>query len=234
MKRAKILILFICLIFLCKNANAFTFNLDADTPRLKALSDEVAGGYKTFDEKVCALREYLHRPPKKTDIKPNGERITPQDIYKMNIIEWLDSGYGAWCDQLSYAFMVLAHYQHITTRMVWLYDEKDAPSCHTIAEAYDGKRWVIIDPLYNLGLLNHEGKMAARVDIKKDMGILRKSESVKELAKENQNWNNDKWLQIYTNPVIIKVTYKANDDEQDSGFVAKIKNYFQNFLQLRK
>ncbi len=99
--------------------------------------------------------------------------------------------------------MHLAQKQGITTRMVWLYRQhpkNDDDSCHTIAEARDGARWVIVDPLLNLELKNKDGKMASRDDVTDDPDIIRRLPNFKELEHEAPcRFENEGWIEIYTN-----------------------------------
>ncbi len=173
-----------------------------DELAIKNRSDQVVRGCNSFEDKVRALRQYVHDkmklPP--SGKKPNGTTLMPEDIYPLNTIERLDSRLGGWCDQQAQVFMRLAQKQGITTRMVWLYrkNHKDNnDSCHTIAEAYDGHRWVIVDPMFNLELQSKDGKMASRDDVMNDPDIMRRILNIQELEKDNR-WNDEEWLSIYT------------------------------------
>lgn len=162
--------------------------------RVKEISNEVVKDCKIFDDKVLALRRYVYSKMQFPEgrKKPNGEPIKPEDIYPLNTIERLNSGLGGWCDQLAVVFIHLAKKQGITTRYVELSNKERTKSPHTIAEAWDGKRWVIVDldPTYDLELFNKEGRIASRADIVNDFNILRK----------HPRWGNNDYLSMYINP----------------------------------
>ncbi|OGW76188.1 MAG: hypothetical protein A2Z72_08120 [Omnitrophica bacterium RBG_13_46_9] len=174
---------------------------------VKARSDEVVKGCDTFEEKARTLRQYVHDKMLLPDsrLKPDGTTLRPEDIYPLNTLQRVDCGWGGWCDQQVAVFMHFAQKQGITTRMVFLFKKGSQNSCHTITEALEGDRWVIVDPMFNLELINHDGKMASRDDIANDFNIIRNPPTVKQLAKKEPRWENDEeWLKIYSNPVSIK------------------------------
>ena len=70
-------------------------------------------------------------------------------------------------------------------------------SPHTIAEIYDGEKWIVVDVGNNLDLRTKDGFMATREDIRKDFTILTENEKVKELG------YTDEYLQMYVNPAHI-------------------------------
>ena len=178
--------------------------------RLKTISDKAVEGCSITEDKVRALRQYVHEKMKFPEprVKPNGEPLQPKDIYILNTIERLESGLGGWCDQQADVFMDLAKKQGINTRKVFLYIIKNGKrtSPHTIAEAQIGNRWVIVDTLYDLELTNKKGQMASRLDIAKDTSILYNNPTIKKFAKENPSiWTDENYLSMYYNNLGVVV-----------------------------
>ncbi|MCQ9206391.1 MAG: hypothetical protein NG740_00695 [Omnitrophica bacterium] len=172
--------------------------------QIKKISNKVVKGCSTVEEKIRLLRKYVHEKMKFPEprVKPNGEPLKPSDIYVLNTIERLESGLGGWCDQQVDVFMDLAKKQGINSRKVFLHIIKDGTrtSPHTFAEAQIGRRWVIVDTLYDLELVNMEGEMASRSDIAKDVNILRNNPTIKKFAKNNPNiWTDENYLSMYYN-----------------------------------
>ena len=164
---------------------------------IKKRSDEVVRESHGFEDKVRALRQYVH---KRMPFDPN---LNPDKVYPLDTIQRLDSGLGGYCDQQADVFMRLAQKQGITTQKVWLYLRKHKDindSCHTIAEALDGNRWVIVDPTLNLELKNKDGKMASRDDVTGDLDIIRRLPNFGELEKRApcRKENSEEWLEIYS------------------------------------
>lgn len=188
------------------NCATFVYANDLESA-VKARSDEVVKGYDAFEDKVRTLRQYVHDKMLLPDsrLKPDGTTLRPEDVYPLNTIQRLDNGWGGWCDQQAFVFMHLAQKQGITTRMVFLYKKGSPASCHAIAEAFDGERWVIVDPMFNLELKNIDGKMASRDDVAKDLNIIKRSPTIKELSIKEPRWVNDEeWLKIYTNTASVR------------------------------
>jgi hypothetical protein len=198
-KMRKIILLLFCLavIFECAYANSYEI-------RIKEISDGIVKGCTAFDEKVLALRRYVHNKMQfpKGRKKPNGGSITPWDIYPLNTIERLNSGLGGWCDQQADVFMHLAQKQGIDTKMLFLYVKEGEESRHTIAIALSpDNRWVIVDldPSYDLELFNKDGKLASREDVRNDKSILYENLTIKELiAKDSSMWT-DEYLSMFYN-----------------------------------
>ncbi|MFH0771074.1 MAG: transglutaminase-like domain-containing protein [Candidatus Omnitrophota bacterium] len=159
---------------------------------VKKISDEAVKGCVITEDKVRALRHFVHQKMKfpEPPIKPDGKEIMPEDIYPLNTMERLNSGYGGFCDQQVDVFMHLAQKQGVATRKIFLWVERNGKitSPHTIAEALDGKRWVIVDPLYDLELCNKEGKMASRLDIANNTSILTSNPKVQELITKDPDF----------------------------------------------
>jgi len=197
----KILVILFCALLVSRYAHA-----DDYEEKVKKMSDEAAKGCATFEDKVRALRHYVHIKMQVPipAVKPNGDPIDPDEITPLNTIQKLTSGYGGWCYHQATVFTHLARKQGITTRLVLLLNRERTESPHTIAEAFDGKRWVIVDPYFDMELINKDGKMASREDIIKDMDILRNSPTIKELAKKDSRWKNDRFLRMYTNPPTVR------------------------------
>jgi hypothetical protein len=92
---------------------------------MQYVSARVIEGCETIEEKIVALREFTH-----LNVHPvYGEKNRLDTIG----IEKLVAGIG-WCDQASRVFMQLAKGCGITTRLLFLLDEKGS-SPHSIAEA---------------------------------------------------------------------------------------------------
>ncbi len=189
--------------------------VDEDESEIKKRSDAAVGNQKDFEGKVRALRQYVH------DQMMLSEKLRvsmdSHDINCLTTIQKLNSGLGGFCDQQADVFMHLAQKQRITTQMVWLYRKnyKDIyDSCHTIAEAFDGNRWVIVDPLYNLELKNNDGKMASREDVTNDLDIIRRLPNFRELEKiaPCKGANTEEWLEIYTQQNPFYVNLKLRGD----------------------
>ena len=195
---------------------------------IKARSDEAVKGCNTLEDKVRTLRQYVHktiRPPQvgdqisdkqcsllknyytKIGKKRADNNVSSADDYylfrdnmrfHMSTIDKITLGYG-WCDDMAVIFMHLAQKQDIRTRYVQLSNNERTSSPHTIAEAWDGNKWVIVDPLFDLEFENN--KLISRPEIVNDLSILRDSPSVKGLVKtDGARWKDDDWLKIYTNP----------------------------------
>ena len=183
---------------------------------VKARSDAVVTGCNTFEGKVRALRQYVHDKMLLPDsrLKPDGTTLNPGDVYPLNTIQRLDTGWGGWCDQQAAVFMHLAQKQGIPTRLVWLYKKGNADSCHTIAEALDGDRWIIVDPMFNLELRNNDGQMASRDDIATDLSVIKRSPIINELAIKEPRWIDDEeWLKIYVNPASVRFVLDGNKQD---------------------
>lgn len=155
------------------------------------ISHYVTRGAKTFEGKVSALRDFVHR------------NIHPIEGYDDKIdegaIDTLLSGTG-YCDQQSRVFIHLARSIGITSRLLFL-ESEGGGSLHAVAEALaPDKRWVIIAPLYRLGLFNKEGKFASQADIKDDPGIIMRNNRVVLRSKYDPRWLDPKFVAIYYNP----------------------------------
>ena len=153
------------------------------------VSAAVAGDQKTFEGKVRALRKFVHET-----IHPvAGEECRPDTVP----LEKLVSGIG-WCDQVSRVFMQLAKWQGITTRLLFLMT-KDGTSPHTIAEALDGRRWVLVDAAYGLELVNARGGMATADDVRADPSVLTGNSRVAAFGEYSPIWKNPDYLGVYSN-----------------------------------
>lgn len=151
------------------------------------ISTTITQNCNTISEKISTLRDYVHE-----NISPvQGEKNRADTVG----VEKLVSGIG-WCDQMSRVFMQLAKKQGITTRLLFLVNE-DGSSPHSIAEAWDGKKWVIVDAAYNLDLRNKEGFMVSREDIENDFDILLENPRIKRFAAHHPIWNEEEFLSIY-------------------------------------
>lgn len=162
---------------------------------LMTVSDSVIENCNTWEDKVLALQEYAHK-----SLKPEGD---VWEVNGMSVEERLEKGVG-WCNHQVDLFMQLARHQNIKTRMLFLLTKDMHQSPHTIGEAWDGERWVIIDPAWNLILRNRRGNLATRQDIADDFSILK--EGVKEIAKTYPPYNDDEHLRMYVYPSYLVKT----------------------------
>lgn len=147
-----------------------------------------------FTEKVNKLKNYVH-----DNVLPvNGE----DSLDSTDLVEKLTSGIG-WCDQKARVFMLLAARSGIRTKLEFL-QYADGSSPHSIAEAYDGKRWVIVDPSFNLDLVNKNKELASMSDLAEDLNILKNNPKVKIFSLYSPIWNDKKFLEVYfKNPKLI-------------------------------
>ena len=106
---------------------------------IHGLSNSIVEGCKTNETKILALMSFVH-----DTVKPK----TGEDPYKqLSTLERIQTGVG-WCNHQATVFMHLAYYQEIKTRLLYLMDSENKTSPHTIAEMWDGERWVIVDPMF--------------------------------------------------------------------------------------
>jgi len=185
----------------------------SDQAALKVISDEVVKGSSNFEDKIRALRQYVYE--KIAIPRKKNPSLDPNLVWPLNTLERLNSGLGGYCDQQADVFMDLAKTLGITTRQVYLFCKGQRGSCHTIAEAFDGNRRIIVDTMFNLELKNENGQMASREDVTSDLGIILRTPNVQELIKENrQRWeSNEEWLKIYSyrNPFYIAKVLKGDN-----------------------
>ncbi|MBU1808894.1 MAG: transglutaminase-like domain-containing protein [Candidatus Omnitrophica bacterium] len=173
----------------------------------KNISDEAVKGCKTREEKIQALRHFVYE-----HIKPvYGKGVNPNDV--MSPIERLNRGVG-WCNESAEVFMHLAQYQGIKTRLLFLtkkgVDLNNMSECmktspHSIAEAWDGDRWVIVDTLFDLDMKNKDGKMASRQDVKKDITLIKNTPAMKARKSDLKLTDEqlEEWLSCYYNPPLL-------------------------------
>jgi len=163
------------------------------------ISGKLTGREEGFDKKIAILRNYVH-----DNVHPvNGEQSRPDTSFS----EKMTSGIG-WCDQKARVFIQLAKYAGIKTRLLYLIKE-DGVSPHSIAEAWNGSKWVIVDPAFNLDLRNKEGGMASMHDIEKDITILVDNPRVRLFSKKNPIWNEPAFLTVYCRQPQVIDTKKA-------------------------
>lgn len=150
---------------------------------LAGLSDAIVEGRKSDETKVYALMEFVH------------DRVKPkegEDPYKqISDLERIQSGVG-WCNHQAKIFMHLAYYQEIKTRLIYLMNDDGTASPHTIAEWWNGKEWIIADPLFMIYGLSRD-------DIKSDFSRLEKFNFIKDRPKE--------WLECFVNEPQIVFEY---------------------------
>jgi len=164
------------------------------------VSGRIIEGDDGFEQKVRSLRTFIHENV--SPVKGEENRLDTVSVEK------LTSGIG-WCDQMSRVFMQLARKQGITTRLLFLLKENGS-SPHSIAEAWDGERWVVVDPGFNLELSNKDGVMASREDIEADVSILRDNSKVKMFTVYNPIWEDEDFLAAYFRTPMYINTKKAS------------------------
>jgi hypothetical protein len=155
----------------------------AEESMIHGISDAVVSGCRTDDETVRALMKFVREK-----ISPK-EGVNPYE--RMSTMKRIQSGTG-WCNHQAVVFMHLAYYQGIRTRLLYLKADDGVTSPHTIAEYFDGLRWVIVDPMFGLTGISRE-------DIKKDMNILKRMDSFKGRA--------DEWLRCFINEPEVVFEY---------------------------
>lgn len=154
---------------------------------MEYISAKVVNGGTGFEDKIRTLRNFVHE---------NVHPVSGEDnrLYTVGI-DKLTSGVG-WCDQISRVFMQLARGQGITTRLLFL-QNKEGSSPHSIAEAWDGKRWVLVDAAYNMEFNNSKGQMASMADVKESFDIVLENPRIKEFASHNSWWADKEHLTMY-------------------------------------
>ena len=145
---------------------------------------------ETFPEKIAVLRNFVHE-----NIHPIPGYYNRGDTVA---VEKLLSGIG-WCDQQARVFMQLAAHRGITSRLLFL-RLRNGGSPHSVAEALmpDG-RWVIVDPMYDLDLINQKGQMASQADIASNPDIISENERVKLRSRFETRWAEKTYLSVYSN-----------------------------------
>jgi len=119
------------------------------------ITQNVVGSEKDKEKIVQKLVTFVHE-----------NVFVPQGKYKVidaAPIEQLKRGVG-WCDQVSNLFIRLAAFRDIPARMVFLKDTKGV-SPHTVADVYLNNAWRIVDPLYNIPVLNNNKTIATSEEI---------------------------------------------------------------------
>jgi hypothetical protein len=94
--------------------------------------------------------------------------------------------------------MQIASKSGIRTRLLFLHQDNGVCP-HSVAEAFVGGRWVLVDSAYDLELLNRDGKMASRQDIAEDVFILTDNPKVRMFSQNNKLWRDTMFLGIYYN-----------------------------------
>lgn len=154
---------------------------------LQYVSDNITKDSDGFGEKIRLLRIFTHE-----NVHPvAGEESRPDTVG----VDKLITGIG-WCDQVSRTFMQLAQKSGVTSRLLFLQHENGS-SPHTIAEVFDGKRWVLVDAAYNIEFVNNDGNMASMADIRDDINIINTNNRVRLFAANSPWWRDKRNLNIY-------------------------------------
>ncbi|MBN1354168.1 MAG: hypothetical protein JW994_05840 [Candidatus Omnitrophica bacterium] len=188
---------------------------------MEYISGAVAGDKDDFQDKVRLLRDFVHY-----NVHPvYGEKNRLDTVG----IDKLVSGIG-WCDQTSRVFMQLAKKQGITTRLLFLLNEKGS-SPHTVAEAWDGKRWILVDTIYAIDFYNKKGEPASLSDIREDFDIVTKNPRVKVLGQHNSWWGETENLTMYYRDPVEIVTKEGSKVRVLSYLPLAVKKFFVSALQ---
>lgn len=173
--------------------------VNEDFARIKQVSNDVCAHANTIEEKVMALSHYVH-----AKLKPDASKGIPATA-QLSTMDRLDSGVG-WCNHQAGVFMRLAEAQGIKTRMLYLLNDEGTASHHTIAEAFVGGRWVIIDPMFDLEIYNAKGELVSCEDVLLHPKLLRSAPLVDKRRSEIYNGDEKQfsaWIRLYTNRPII-------------------------------
>lgn len=161
---------------------------------------KVTQNAKGFEEKIRALRDFIHK-----NIHPLGGTYIRSGN---TAAETLIYGIG-WCDQQARVFIQLAHRIGIRARLLHLRSGFNT-SPHSVAEALaPDNRWIIVDPLFNLELLNKDGAFASQSDVKNDPDIITKNRRVQSRSGYDPKWSDPKLLAIYYNTPRYVLTKKG-------------------------
>ncbi len=155
---------------------------------LRQLADTLQGDIQNVDDACKVTQQYVYDKIKTKQGADPYERLS--------IYERIKSGVG-WCNHQAEIFMQLISYMGISSRLVYLIAD-DGTSPHTIAEVFDGEKWLIVDVGNNIDF-RKDGVMVSREDMRKDFTIITENERIKELARENSWWADKKNLNMYTN-----------------------------------
>lgn len=177
------------------------------------ISNNVVKGSEDIEDKIRLLRNFVH-----DNVLPIPEENADSGTVAF---DKLVSGIG-WCDQQSRVFMQLAKRQNIRTRLLFLQDENGS-SPHSIAEAWDGEKWDLVDLSFNLELINGKHNMASMDEVEKNLKILTENPKIKTATKFNASWKDKKFLSIYTRTPTYVVEKK--------GANCKIFNYIPNIVK---
>lgn len=170
-----------------------------NTLLMEYVSDRIVKNHDSFEGKVRFLRNFVHE-----NVNPIAGEKNRADTMG---VEKLTNGIG-WCDQTSRVFMQLAKMQGITTRLLFL-ASRDGPSPHSVAEAWDGKRWILVDAQYNLEFYNKDGEMASMEDIRDNFDIILSNPKIKTFGLHNSSWQDPRYLSMYSNVPRYVVTKEA-------------------------
>lgn len=155
---------------------------------VQGLANAIIKECKTDNDKVTALMTFVH-----DNIKPK-EGENPYE--KLTTLQRIQKGVG-WCNHQAVIFMHLGYYAGLRTQLLYLQNDDASASPHTIAEYWNGKEWIIIDPLFMITGVSRE-------DIKKDFSILKRFELIKDRP--------DSWLRCFVNEPQVVFGYDPNGE----------------------
>lgn len=142
---------------------AFPLSTFADD--LQDISDGLVKDSSTFEQTITILCKHVY-----DRMKPNGNGITLAEARRMTNEKKYHAGVG-WCNHQVDVFMQFCQRQGIKTRMLYLLNEDKSASPHTIAEAYDGNKWVVVDVSNNLIFEKKNGQLMSRQDMSNNWEI---------------------------------------------------------------
>ena len=190
------------LVALTLATSAYARSPQQDREVLKQMSDNIVAplGDVPMYTKVNVLSQFIA-----TKMKPVNARVGLQEITATSdtpILDRIMFGSG-WCNHQAEAFIVLASFQHIKTRLVFLMNKDATASHHSIAEAWVDGRWVIVDPMFNIDIKNAEGLPISRDDVRIDPTLLWKAKLIKKRADFETHEAVVEWLKVFEYPAYI-------------------------------
>lgn len=129
---------------------------------LQDISDNLVKDSSGFEQTITILMNHVY-----DKMKPNGNGINLAAARKMTNKQKYFAGVG-WCNHVVDVFMEMAQRQGIKTRMLYLLSEDKSNSPHTIAEAFDGNKWIVVDVSNNLIFKKDNGQLMSRQDMAND------------------------------------------------------------------
>jgi len=188
----KISLLAICVIALLTGVVYAERSEANDHEVLKQMSDNVVVNCNTDTEKVLAILHHIHSRMSPVNVGP----VTATS--NTSLLDRIIAGSG-WCNHQSEACMWFLAKQGIPSRLLFLMNNDNSASHHTIAEAYADGRWIIVDPLFDIEARNAQGGLISRDDVLKNINLLTDLPIMKERLKMEGDRFAD-WVAMYYRP----------------------------------